>query len=336
MVFPSLFLFDIDTTYFGGIRRRVKGAKIDYDSIKIEFQDGYMNIRQPSLPPGWYPRNAGEIARFLEKWRDSPRGAGDPGGGGGGPAALSPHAGWYYSGTVAAAAFASLDRGAETVAILGGHLAARSPVLAFTEDAAASPLGPMEIDGELRDAFCSGLPQDGERGPPWAPDRYRDNTVEVLIPMARFFFPRARLLALRLPADSSSYKTGKCLAEAAEALGRKLAVVGSTDLTHYGRNYGFSPQGQGGKALAWVREINDRRFIDAVLAGGPVMVLNRAEEELSACSAGAVLGVLGFIQAQAAGASPIRPELLAYGTSADAEEGEVPDSFVGYAAVGWK
>jgi AmmeMemoRadiSam system protein B len=214
--------------------------------------------------------------------------------------------------------------------------------LAFTEDAAASPLGPMEIDGELRDALCSSLPREGERVLPWAPDRYRDNTVEVLIPMARFFFPRARLLALRLPADSSSYKTGKCLAEAAEALGRKLAVVGSTDLTHYGRNYGFSPQGRGAKALAWVREINDRRFIDAVLAGDPVMVLNRAEEELSACSAGAVLGVLGFIRGrvQAAGAFPAGPKLLAYGTSADNAdsadaEGEVPDSFVGYAAVGW-
>jgi AmmeMemoRadiSam system protein B len=230
-----------------------------------------------------------------------------------------------------------LDRDAETVAILGGHLAAHSPVLVFTEDAAACPLGLMEIDGELRDALCSGSAGSGEGGLLWGPDRYRDNTVEVLIPMARFFFPRARLLALRLPADSTSYKTGACLAEAAKALGRKLAVVGSTDLTHYGRNYGFSPQGRGAKALAWVREINDRRFIDAVLAGGPDLVLNRAEEELSACSAGAVLGVLGFVQGYVqGGGAPARPELLAYGTSADAEEGGIPDSFVGYAAVGWK
>ncbi|MDR2746148.1 MAG: AmmeMemoRadiSam system protein B [Treponema sp.] len=283
-----------------------------------------MIIRESSLPPGWYPRSAEEIRRFLEQ---CPSGA-DDSRRGRGLAAVSPHAGWYYSGALAAAAFASLDSGAETVAILGGHLAAGSPVLAFTEDACASPLGPMEIDGELRGALRAALEQ-GAR--PWAPDRYRDNTVDVLIPMARFFFPRARLLALRLPADLSSYETGRLLAEAAGTLGRKLAVLGSTDLTHYGRNYGFSPRGRGPGALAWVRKVNDRRFIDAALSGDPGTVLGRAEEESSACSAGAVLGVLGFVQG-----STLAPELLAYGTSADADAGEVPDSFVGYAAIGWR
>jgi AmmeMemoRadiSam system protein B len=274
----------------------------------------------------------------------------------GGLAAVSPHAGWYYSGAIAAAAFASLDGGAETVAILGGHLAAPSPVLTFTEDAFAGPLGPMEIDGELRDALCSTLERAG--GLSWAPDLYRDNTVEVLIPMARYFFPRARLLALRLPADPASYETGRLLAETARALKRRLVVVGSTDLTHYGRNYGFSPRGRGAGALAFVREVNDRRFIDAVLSGDPRTVLSRAEGELSACSAGAVLGVLGFVQHKSRdttlrggiqdrghgtvpdrdrNSGPAAAELLAYGTSADRDNtGEIPDSFVGYAAVGWK
>jgi AmmeMemoRadiSam system protein B len=285
-----------------------------------------MTIREPALPPGWYPRSAGEIARFLEPWKKPGRGL----------AALSPHAGWYYSGALAAAAFASLEGGAETVAILGGHLAASSPVLAVVEDAVRSPLGLMETDGELREALCSAL---ASPSPGWKPDRYRDNTVEVLVPMAHFFFPRARLLALRLPADSSSWETGRKLAEAAGALGRKLAVVASSDLTHYGRNYGFSPRGRGAEALAWVRETNDRRFIEAVLSGDPAAVLSRAEGEFSACSAGAVLGLLGFVQNRTAGRS--LPELLAYGTSADAINAngagpaEIPDSFVGYAALGW-
>jgi AmmeMemoRadiSam system protein B len=190
----------------------------------------------------------------------------------------------------------------------------------------------MELDGELRKAFCAALEQGA-----WAPDHYRDNTVEVLIPMARFFFPHARLLALRLPADLSSYKAGRLLAEAAGSLGRGLVVLGSTDLTHYGRNYGFSPHGRGPQALAWVREINDRRFIDAVLSGEGGTILKRAEEEMSACSAGAVLGVLGFVQGIAARSSPgPLAELLAYGTSAGIDDaGGIPDSFVGYAAIGW-
>jgi AmmeMemoRadiSam system protein B len=279
-----------------------------------------MTIREPVLPPGWYPRSPEEITRFLEAWKTTHA---ELSVSSSGLAAMSPHAGWYYSGAIAAAAFASLDSRADTVVILGGHLAARSPVLVATEDAYRTPLGLMEMDGPLREALCNTLDT-------WAIDRCRDNTVEVLVPMARCFFPQARLLALRLPADSSSYETGQRLAAAAKTLGRALAVAASTDLTHYGPNYGFSPQGRGPKALSFVREINDRRFIDAVLEGDPETVLLRAEEESSACSAGAVLGALGFARGAAA-------KLLAYGTSADMQDDAgVPDSFVGYAAITWR
>jgi AmmeMemoRadiSam system protein B len=109
-------------------------------------------------------------------------------------------------------------------------------------------------------------------------------------------------------------------------------VLGSTDLTHYGDNYGFSPRGRGKKALDWVREVNDAAFIQAVLEGDGEKVLRRAEEDLSACSAGAVLGALGFVRASGGG----KARLLAYDTSAGAEVGEaVPPSFVGYGALGW-
>jgi AmmeMemoRadiSam system protein B len=239
-------------------------------------------------------------------------------------AAAAPHAGWFYSGAIAAAAVSSLDREAGTVAVIGGHLPAGMPPLFFPEDGVKTPLGDMEIDREFRDLLADEL--DG------APDRYQDNTVEVLLPMVRWFFPRAKLLALRLPAESASFEAGRTLARIAASLGRKLRVLGSTDLTHYGPNYGFSPQGQGHRALDWVTGVNDRRFIRAVEEGDPARILERAEGERSACSAGAVLGVLGF--ARETGLSP--GKLLVYGTSADvAEDGEVPDSFVGYGAFGW-
>ncbi|MDR0998733.1 MAG: AmmeMemoRadiSam system protein B [Treponema sp.] len=278
-------------------------------------------IREPSLPPGWYPREPGEIAGFLRDWQtgEEARAA----------AAIAPHAGWFFSGGIAAAAVSSLDRDADTVAILGGHLAASSPVLVAGEDAFRSPLGLMPMDGELREALCAALERKARISLPWAPDSYRDNTVEVLVPMVHFFFPHAKLLALRLPASSSSWETGVSLATEARTLGRKLAVLGSTDLTHYGTNYGFNPRGRGPEALKWVREVNDRRLIQAVLAGDGNAVLERAEGEGSACSAGAVLGAMGF-------AAALSPRLLAYGTSADAQgEAGTPDSFVGYGAIGF-
>ncbi|MDR2073142.1 MAG: AmmeMemoRadiSam system protein B [Spirochaetaceae bacterium] len=309
-----------------------------------------MKVRKPCLPPGWYPRDPEKIAGFLHKFVS--------GGGKTGNAApacpepelakaararavpaariaAAPHAGWYYSGAIAARAAAALTdfSGAEdrdgTLAVLGGHLPRTMPPLFAMEDAVETPLGDMVIDTELRDLLQA------ETG--GEPDRWQDNTVEVLLPMVRYFFPRARLLWLRLPAEISSFEIGKTLIRVAASLQRELRVLGSTDLTHYGPNYDFCPQGLGQNALDWVRTVNDQRFIDAVGAGDPELVLKRAEEEKSACSAGAVLGCLGA-------ASALRPAgsgegagkggvLLEYGTSAAAAgEGSVPGSFVGYGA----
>jgi len=276
-----------------------------------------MILRELCLPPGWYPRQPGAIEEFLEpvkKTGKSPAGA---------QAAIAPHAGWYYSGCLAALAVSSLDAQAETVVVIGGHLPEGMPVLCAGEDGVKTPLGAMMIDKELREAF--------EKRVPATPDRYQDNTVEILLPMARYFFPESKLLWLRFPAELSSFEAGKILAETTTNLGRRIVVLSSTDLTHYGRNYGFSPKGMGKPALEWVKKSNDAAFINAVLEGEPSLVLKRADEDRSACSAGAVLGALGFATQMGK-----KARLLEYSTSADvitSEGNEIPDSFVGYAAI---
>ncbi|AEF85122.1 protein of unknown function DUF52 [Treponema primitia ZAS-2] len=302
-----------------------------------------MTLRKQRLQAGWYPFSASGVADFLggisldgEHYPSA-------------PAAVAPHAGWFYSGAIAARAVLSLDRDAETVAIIGGHLPAGMPPLIAQEDALETPLGELPVDREFALALGRALDCRG--------DRYTDNTVEVLLPMVHYFFPRAQALWLRLPAEAASLEAGREIARIAKKIGRRVAVLGSTDLTHYGENYEFSPRGKGEQALAWVRGVNDRRFIEAVLSGDPRAVLERAEEERSACSAGAVLGAIGF--AGESGAP--KGELLAYGTSADARGTlwlkpalqvargtslqvvdseasriEVPDSFVGYGAFYWR
>ncbi|MDR2768498.1 MAG: AmmeMemoRadiSam system protein B [Treponema sp.] len=285
-----------------------------------------MNLRKSLLPAGWYPRNRQEIVRFLAEALED-----------GGPpanpavAAAAPHAGWYYSGALAARAAAALagEAAPDTVAVLGGHLPAGVRPLFYMEDAVETPLGVMNIDGEMRDALAEKFGG--------VSDRFADNTVEVLLPLVHYFFPDSRLLALRVPAGASAFDMGKTLYGVSAALGRRIKTLASTDLTHYGPNYGFSPRGSGRASLDWVREVNDRRFIDAVVAGDREAVLRRAGEERSACSAGAVLAAMGY--AAAAGADNATAKdapavLLAYGTSADRAE-DVPASFVGYGAFAW-
>jgi AmmeMemoRadiSam system protein B len=273
-----------------------------------------MNLRESCLPAGWYPRNSGEISRFLSGWGAA---------GGTARAAVAPHAGWYYSGKIAARAVSSLDKKTDTLVVIGGHLPAGYPALFALEDAVSTPLGAMPINTALRAILYKEL--DGKE------DRFPDNTIEVLLPMARFFLPDASLLWLRLPAELSSFDAGKAIAAAAKNVGCTIAALASTDLTHYGPNYSFTPQGIGPEALRWMREVNDCHFIDAVESGNPAAVLERAETDSSSCSAGAVLGAMGFAAAQ--GLGPAR--LLEYGTSAGEGE-EIPDSFVGYAAIAYK
>jgi len=275
-----------------------------------------MQIREYSLPQGWYPRDSEEIKGLISRFlagKDIFRRS---------RCAISPHAGWFYSGRIASIGVASLEDDTETVAVIGGHLSAGSPVLFAMEDAIRTPFGMLQIDKELRAVLKKEL--DGEE------DKFRDNTVEVLLPMVHYFFPKAMLLWIRLPAAVSSYEAGKIILRVSDKLGRKINVLGSTDLTHYGRNYGFMPQGSGRQALRWVREVNDADFIKAVESGNGNEVLLRAEKDFSACSAGAVLGAMGFADAGKFGGA----KLLEYGTSADAQsEDTIPDSFVGYASM---
>lgn len=275
-----------------------------------------MHIREYSLPQGWYPRDPDEIRRFLNSAVKK----------GQFRAAIAPHAGWFYSGRLAADAVSSLDRAAQTIVILGGHLPGKNPPLFAMEDAVRTPFGPMPIDTDLRSILLEKLSGKG--------DSFKDNTIEVLLPMARFFFPDAMLLWLRLPAEISSFDAGKTIAFAAQKLGRKINILASADLTHYGHNYGFCPHGSGEKALKWVKEVNDYNFIRAIEEGNADEALKLAEIDKASCSAGAVLGAMGFAEA----ADLPKARLLGYSTSADitgenTPGSSVPASFVGYAAL---
>jgi AmmeMemoRadiSam system protein B len=282
------------------------------------------------LPSGWYPHSAETIDRYLSGFLAERNG--------GARAVIAPHAGWFFSGKVAGKALSALCRDAGVVVIAGGHLPAGHPVLFAGEDAVCTPLGDIPIDRELRslvkdEFFHAGLD--------CAIDNYTDNTVEVLLPAVRRFFPGASLLWLRIGADERALESGALIARAAASLGRNVVVAGSTDLTHYGPAYGFCPKGSGKAALDWVKTVNDRRFIEAVLSGCAEAVIERAWKECSACSAGAVLCAMGFAaETRVAGTDGgAKSRLLEYTTSADIQEklgggfGDDTDSFVGYAAM---
>ena len=49
---------------------------------------------------------------------------------------------------------------------------------------------------------------------------------------------------------------------------KKYVCIGSTDLTHYGPKYGFTPEGAGLSGIEWAKEANDKSFIDLAKHSG--------------------------------------------------------------------
>jgi len=129
-----------------------------------------------------------------------------------------------------------------------------------------------------------------------------------------------------VPPAVKSLEIGKAVTEIAKDLGLRINIIGSTDLTHYGMNYGYLPKGTGDQALDWVTQENDANIINAMTAMDPEKVINEALENQNACCAGAV--ATAITAAKYMGVK--KAETISYATSYDKSPG---DSFVGYVGI---
>jgi AmmeMemoRadiSam system protein B len=202
-------------------------------------------------------------------------------------ALVAPHAGYVYSGAVAAAAFAALPAPVEDLRVVltgPSHFAPLRGVAVSGADAWETPLGAVALDRELRTAAVAAgavvddLPHRG------------DHALEVELP----FLQRRAGRGLRvLPAAIGASSTdAAAFLEAVVAAGGLVVV--STDLSHY-------HDGETARRL-------DRRTAEAVVA-----LDAEAIGERHACGADALRSLVAY--AARAGWSC---SLLALGTSADA------------------
>jgi AmmeMemoRadiSam system protein B len=279
-----------------------------------------MGRRKRILPRGWYPFDGKdcerEIESYLEGW--SPPASLQMEGLGG----IVPHAGWYFSGKLAVRVFYSLKskRKVDMIVLYGGHLGPESIPQIITEETWETPLGDIEIHTDFVNKLVKRVNTRKE-----SPSS-GDNTVEIQLAMLKYFFPEAKLLALRSPLSRIAQELGEAVADIARTEGISIGAIGSTDLTHYGPNYGFLAKGVGPKAVEWVKEENDKGFIDRALRMDIEGLLKHAQENDSACSAGAAASAIATCKALGAK----KGTLLDYYTSYDIMP---DDSFVGYAGI---
>jgi AmmeMemoRadiSam system protein B len=283
-------------------------------------REDMMVRRRRSLPRGWYPFEGkdcrDDIESYLKGWAPPADLPEERRGG------IVPHAGWYFSGKLAARVFSSLGakRKVELVVLYGGHLGPGDLPRIIVEESCETPLGDIETHQGFLDLLSKRVEMSKE-----SPSS-GDNTVEIQLAMVKYFFPDTKMLAIRSPLSSKAVSLGKEVAGIAIEKGIAIAAVASTDLTHYGPNYGFMNKGTGPDSVQWVKNVNDRGFIDLALKLDGDGLLKHALAHGSACSAGAAASAAATSKALGAQSGI----LLDYYTSYDIMP---DDSFVGYAGI---
>jgi len=184
------------------------------------------SIRPPAVAGAFYPGEAGELSAMID---DMLAGAASGGFHGMPKALIAPHAGYIYSGPVAASAYALLARHAmpiQRVVLLGPvH---RVPVhgLALPDnDAFATPLGTIPLDTDAMQRLAD-LPQITVSASAHA----LEHSLEVHLPFLQKVLGDFRLLPLAV-GDAEPEEVAEVL-EQLWGSGETLIVI-SSDLSHY-------------------------------------------------------------------------------------------------------
>jgi len=258
-----------------------------------------METRPCALAGMFYPGEPSHLEQFLEKVTPRERPAPDALG------MVSPHAGYPYSGAVAARAFSAIRPDFDgTFVVIGpshrGFLTCTSAIPWET------PLGVVDVDTEFVRALDIRVDEVSMEG---------ENSLEVQIPFIKHFFPRAQIAPIMMGDQSiaSAERVAGKIIRAVKATGREVRIVASSDFSHY------IPD-----SLARKR---DAMAIEAIVKLDVDELYRRIEEyNISACGYGPIAAMI--TPCKKFGATEGR--LLSYATSGDVT-GD-PD-VVGYAAI---
>jgi AmmeMemoRadiSam system protein B/AmmeMemoRadiSam system protein A len=192
------------------------------------------SIRKPAVAGQFYSSEPKALRREIEKYigeADPPALEGDI------FALISPHAGYVYSGHVAAWGYSLLDEGKfETVVVISPcHVDYFRFASIYDGDAYETPLGLVEVDKELSEEIASrsDLVRIGPDGHGTGSRGRGEHSLEVQIPFLQVALGDFRIVPIVMGDQSADAVKGlgEALSEALE--GRNVLIVASTDLSHF-------------------------------------------------------------------------------------------------------
>jgi len=269
-------------------------------------------VRHPAVAGQFYSADKNRLTAEIKKCFESPIGPGssEP------PktiskrsilGAVSPHAGYVFSGPVAAHLYSKMwaQEPPKTVVILGPNHTGYGAGVAVTSEAFETPLGTMEVDGELIGNLVDDLIVDDTEA------HALEHSLEVQIPFMQYIGWNPLIVPLCI--GTQDYDTlisvGDKLKEAIS--GRKdVLLIASSDMSHY--------------VPAKVALKLDMRAIECIIAMDPKRLYETIlSNNITMCGFAPTIIMMEALKGSKA-------ELLKYATSGDVRP---MDEVVGYASI---
>lgn len=226
---------------------------------------------------------------------------------------ICPHAGYIYSGPVAAHSFFELaqDGKPDTVVLLGpNHTGYGSALAMIREGVWRTPLGDVAIDSDLADAI---LHETSLIDVDDLAHRF-EHSLEVQLPFLQFLYDDAFKIvpiSFLMQDYESAVEVGRALTEALDA--KNAVVIASSDMTHY--------------EPAQFASTKDNQALKAVVDLDAKLFYNTVENQnITACGYAPITALVTYAVGVCA-----KAQLLSYHNSGDVTGDH--SSVVGYAAV---
>jgi len=227
---------------------------------------------------------------------------------------VSPHAGYIYSGAVAANGFYEASPiGFENVILVGpNHYGIGSGIATMRGGSWETPLGDVQVNTDLAIEVSSksGIVDFDDDA------HSRDHCLEVQLPFLQYIKPNFRIvpLILRMQDIDTSIDLGRAIADVVSVEIDKSLLIASSDFTHYEPN--SEAHRKDGELIKAILSLDVNKFY---------AVLERLD--VSACGYGAIASIM--VAARNLGATS--GELLKYATSGDVT-GDT-SAVVGYSSI---
>jgi len=275
-------------------------------------------IRPPAVAGSWYPSIAGELTELVDSFLgEAERMDGEP------IAILVPHAGYDYSGAVAAYGFKQMEGIPYDVAVIiaADHQAPLSnPISVWAEGGFETPLGTVAVNKGLAEKLIAADPQYIS----FDPDAHEgEHPIEIELPFLQRVCPTCSIIPILMGSDDDEAVNALANALLSVLPGHRAVVIASSDLSHY-------PSYDDALRV-------DEATLDAILTGDITRVRQSIKEtmakgipNLATCACGEAPILVTMKVAAGLGADTIT--LLTYHNSGDLPFGD-PKQVVGYGAV---